>query len=263
MSPHGHDIELNVALVKARIEDLLMLGVKTYPPIMSGNGPDETKFSLPPGAADISDGSDLRDLPHSADGYFSNEKVQTRIDRLSLRGLGKPKLLQDAAQITVPSDLTGTFTLHTACLSFSSLHFEIPGTHADMNGQYSLDGNTFDFHGQLKIDAKLSQMTTGWKSILLKPVDPFFREARSRYGDSFQDHRHARRASLWHRLPPQNRKLHRRPLTHMPRAAAQQNWANWQHGRNANTASGVLFRASLKTYVFKVSPARASCAGIQ
>ena len=24
------------------------------------------------------------------------------------------------------------------------------------------------------MEAKLSQMTTGWKSILLKPVDPFF-----------------------------------------------------------------------------------------
>ena len=41
-------------------------------------------------------------------------------------------------------------------------------------GQYSLDGKTFDFHGTLRLDAKLSQMTTGWKSILLKPVDPFF-----------------------------------------------------------------------------------------
>ena len=43
-----------------------------------------------------------------------------------------------------------------------------------MTGQYSLDGNKFDFHGSLRLDAKLSQMTTGWKSILLKPVDPFF-----------------------------------------------------------------------------------------
>jgi hypothetical protein len=43
-----------------------------------------------------------------------------------------------------------------------------------MTGQYSLDGNTFDLHGTLKLDAKLSQMMTGWKSILLKPVDPFF-----------------------------------------------------------------------------------------
>ena len=59
-------------------------------------------------------------------------------------------------------------------LSFSSLQFAIPGTRADVNGKYSLDGNTFDFHGTLRLQAKLSQMTTGWKSILLKPVDPFF-----------------------------------------------------------------------------------------
>jgi hypothetical protein len=28
----------------------------------------------------------------------------------------------------------------------------------------------------LKLTAKLSQMTTGWKSILLRPVDPFFQK---------------------------------------------------------------------------------------
>jgi hypothetical protein len=43
-----------------------------------------------------------------------------------------------------------------------------------MTGRYTLDGSIFDFHGTLRLDAKLSQMTTGWKSILLKPVDPFF-----------------------------------------------------------------------------------------
>lgn len=40
--------------------------------------------------------------------------------------------------------------------------------------QYSLDGKVFDFHGTLRMQAKLSQMTKGWKSILLKPIDPFF-----------------------------------------------------------------------------------------
>jgi hypothetical protein len=43
-----------------------------------------------------------------------------------------------------------------------------------MTGKYTLDGDTFDFHGLVRMDAKLSQMTSGWKSILLKPVDPFF-----------------------------------------------------------------------------------------
>jgi len=37
-----------------------------------------------------------------------------------------------------------------------------------------LDGNEFDFRGKARIQAKLSHMVTGWKSVLLKPVDPFF-----------------------------------------------------------------------------------------
>jgi hypothetical protein len=43
-----------------------------------------------------------------------------------------------------------------------------------MTGKYSLDGQEFDFHGTARLNAKVSQMMTGWKSILLKPVDPFF-----------------------------------------------------------------------------------------
>jgi hypothetical protein len=74
----------------------------------------------------------------------------------------------------VPTDLRGIFVLNNGLLSFSSLQFQIPGTHAAMTGEYSLDGNKFDFHGKLRMDAKLSQTTTGWKSILLKPLDPFF-----------------------------------------------------------------------------------------
>ena len=45
-----------------------------------------------------------------------------------------------------------------------------------MTGNYGLDGKTFDFSGTARLNATVSQMTTGWKSILLKPVDPFFRK---------------------------------------------------------------------------------------
>lgn len=173
-SPHGHDIELNVTMTHARIEDLLQLGIKTEPPIMSGAVQMRTRFSLPPGAGDIADRLKLAGRFSVSDGYFSNERVQSRVDGLSLRGLGQPKRLQDAAGFKVPSELAGSFTLDRGMLSFSSLHFEVPGSEAAMTGRYSLDGNTFDFHGQLKTDAKLSQMTTGWKSILLRPIDPFF-----------------------------------------------------------------------------------------
>ena len=170
----GHDIELNVVLGQARIEDLLQLGVKTDPPVMTGSVEMQTKLSLPPSDADIATRLKLDGNFHVPAAHFTNEKVQNKIDAFSLRGQGKAKLAQQPSPDDVTSDLQGTFKLNDGVLSFSSLHFLVPGAHADMTGEYSLDGNTFDFHGKLKLDAKLSQTVTGWKSILLKPVDPFF-----------------------------------------------------------------------------------------
>jgi hypothetical protein len=173
-NPNGHDIELDVVLGHARIEDLLKLGVRTDPPIMTGPVEMKTKLSLRPGNADVANRLKLAGNFRVPEGHFTNEKMQGRIDSLSLRSRGKPRLAREHLEVDVPSDLQGTFKLDDGVLSFSFLHFLIPGTHADMTGQYSLDGNLFDFHGKLKLDAKLSQMMTGWKSILLKPVDPFF-----------------------------------------------------------------------------------------
>jgi hypothetical protein len=155
------------------IEDLLKLGVRTEPPIMSGPIRLKTKLRISPGERDLSDRLQLSGTFHVPAGHFSNDKVQDRLDSLSLRGQGKPKLI-GKEDINVATDLEGRFLLQNGILDFSSLHFKIPGTHADMKGTYSLDGATFDFHGLLKTDAKVSHMTTGWKSILLKVVDPFF-----------------------------------------------------------------------------------------
>ena len=173
-APKGHDIELDVVLDKARIEDLLQLGVRTDPPVMSGPVEMNTRLSLAPGDANVADRLNLAGSFHVMRAHFANQKVQSKIDSLSLRSLGKPKEAQEHSEEDVPVDLRGVFTLKDGVLSFSLLHFLIPGTHVDMTGDYSLDGQTFDFHGEARLDAKLSQMTTGWKSILLKPVDPFF-----------------------------------------------------------------------------------------
>ncbi len=91
-----------------------------------------------------------------------------------MRSQGKTKQAQDGAPDDVHSDMKGTFSLSNGLISFSQLQFQVPGTRVNLTGTYSLDGEQFDFHGKARMDAKLSQMVTGWKSILLKPVDPFF-----------------------------------------------------------------------------------------
>jgi len=173
-TPKGHDIELDVVLGHAQIEDLLQLGVRTDPPIMSGPVEMNTRLSLAPGDATVADRLKLAGAFHVLHARFANEKVQGKVDSLSLRSQGKPKEAQAHDQENVHVDLRGVFTLKDGVLSFSLLHFLIPGTNVDMTGDYSLDGQTFDFRGKARLDAKVSQMTTGWKSILLKPVDPFF-----------------------------------------------------------------------------------------
>jgi len=70
--------------------------------------------------------------------------------------------------------MSGTYNLSNGLLSCSKLHFQLPGTEVNLSGKYSLDGFQFDFHGNARMQAKLSHMVTGLKSILLKPVDPFF-----------------------------------------------------------------------------------------
>lgn len=173
----GHNITLDVSVGPARIEDLLQLAVKTEPPIMNGAVTLKTKLVLPPGNASVTNKIQLKGTFAITNATFSNEKVQARVDQLSLRGQGKP---EEASQLdkqhpeTIQSQMQGRFELANSKLTFSSLNYNVPGADVALNGVYSLDGNQFDFHGKARLKAKLSEMISGWKSILLMPVDPFF-----------------------------------------------------------------------------------------
>ena len=75
----------------------------------------------------------------------------------------------------VTSDFAGRFRLDNGRLGLSTLTFDIPGAVVSLNGNYSLRRQTLDFVGDLHMDAKLSQTTTGVKSLFLRIADPIFR----------------------------------------------------------------------------------------
>ncbi|MFZ0685217.1 MAG: AsmA-like C-terminal region-containing protein [Terriglobales bacterium] len=172
--PNGHRVELDVDIEKGKIDDLLKVAVRTDPPVMTGLVRLKTKFQLSPGKADVANRLHLAGNFQVSGAHFSNDKIQEKIDALSLRSQGKPKLAKTNTGENVRSDMDGSFNLNNGLLSFSQLQFKVPGTQVDLTGTYSLDGNIFDFHGKARMDAKLSHMVTGWKSILLKPADRFF-----------------------------------------------------------------------------------------
>ena len=59
-------------------------------------------------------------------------------------------------------------------ITFSSLSFAVPGAGVDLTGSYNLKEDDVDFHGTLRLRAKVSDTMTGWKRWILKPIDPFF-----------------------------------------------------------------------------------------
>jgi hypothetical protein len=172
-NPQGHRVKLDVSIESGKIEDLLKLAVESDP-MLTGRVHLKTSFDLSPGEDDVANRLKLAGDFTVSDADFTDDKIQNKINTLSLRSRGKAKLAKAATPEGSVSDLDGSFSLAEGNMAFSELQFRVPGTVVALKGNYSMDGSQFDFRGTARMDAKLSHMMTGWKALLLKPVDPFF-----------------------------------------------------------------------------------------
>src|SRR6185295_10253576 len=64
--------------------------------------------------------------------------------------------------------------LRAGTLTIPTVTFDVPGSIVRLAGAYDLVPGTMNFTGTLVADAKVSQMTTGFKSKLLRIIDPLF-----------------------------------------------------------------------------------------
>ncbi len=172
----GHDIDLDVNVPKARIQDFLELGVKTQPAVMTGRLTMKTKLHIVPGDQSVTKKLSLQGSFMLRAIHFSNPDVQDRVDMLSLRARGEPKEAKPGAE-DVSSQMSGQFVMGGGNLDFPKLVYTLPGADVNLSGVYTLDGDQFNFAGKIRTKAALSKMvSTWWKSWLLKPVDPFFKK---------------------------------------------------------------------------------------
>jgi hypothetical protein len=171
----GHIIDIDVDVPNGRVQDFLELGVKTQPVLVTGAVSMKVGLHIPPGKVSVSQKMELKGGFNMRRIHFTNDKVQDKVDMLSLRAQGDPKLAKPGAE-DVSSQIKGQFLMTGGKFRFDDLAYTLPGAKVDLDGVYSLDGNEFDFHGKVRTEAKLSQMVASrWKSWLLKPVDPFFK----------------------------------------------------------------------------------------
>jgi hypothetical protein len=167
---------LDLTVADGRIEDVLWLFVTRKHSPMSGVTSFRAHVTIPPQGRPF-----VQELTLIADfgvggGQF-RPKTQQKIDKLSDTSRGEEKKDNEnpePAEEDVISGLKGHVDLQNAVATFSGLSFTVPGAAANLHGTYNLLNTKIDFHGTLKMDAKLPQTTTGVKSLFAKAFAPIF-----------------------------------------------------------------------------------------
>ena len=163
-------IGLTVTMPNGNLADILRLAMPGQP-MMAGRLELYTRIDIPPLSGKVIEKLLLDGKFQIRDGKFLKSKIQDKLDALSRRGQGQPR--NDEID-EVDSVMGGEFRLDDKVITFRQLRFGVPGADVELAGSYDLDKDQLDFHGALKLKAKVSQTMSGWKRIALKPVDPFF-----------------------------------------------------------------------------------------
>jgi hypothetical protein len=172
----GRDVALKIDVDRARIEDFLRLASKPGPQMMTGDVKVKADLHIPPGTTPVVERMTLDGQFQLKQVQFTSAKIQDRIQELSYRGQGRPKDEKGADPNGVQSAMNGTFRMANGTIDLPVLNYSVPGAEIDLKGAYGLDGGTLNFAGYAKLQATVSQIVGGWKGLLLKPADRFFKK---------------------------------------------------------------------------------------
>jgi AsmA-like C-terminal region len=163
-------VDLDVVMTNGHIEDLLRLAVKGVQPLMSGDVNLNSKLRILPLPGNFNERMVLGGTVDMEKAHFTAANVQEKIDSLSRRAQGQPtnENISD-----VLSSIRTAFNMRDGDIAFSALTFQTPGANIHLKGSYGIYSEQVDLHGVARLQAKVSQTMTGWKRLVLKPIDPF------------------------------------------------------------------------------------------
>jgi hypothetical protein len=177
---------VDLSVQNGQIQDVLRMFVHGHHPPLQGTTSFRAHAILPPGDQPFLHKLRLVSDFGIEDGQFAKPATQISVDRLSQRALGEkvsPSVAQTISDDADASDLGGVISqlaghveLRNATATLTDLRFAVPGASARMHGTYNLDTLAIDLHGTLKTEEEFSDLTTGFKSVMLKPFNGFFRK---------------------------------------------------------------------------------------
>jgi len=176
----GKTVSLEMTVRQGYIQDLMRLLMKSPRPPMVGVIGFQAKAVVPPSGGKFLERLNLTGDFGIGDARFTNPKTRKNIDVLSERARGDKN--DDNDPQNVISNLKGHVVVRNGVAQFSNLTFGVPGALAQLDGTFNLLDQRIDLHGDLTMQADLSDATKGVKSFLLKAVDPFFKNKKRNAG---------------------------------------------------------------------------------
>jgi hypothetical protein len=167
----GKTVTLDATVQPGRIDDFLLLMMKPKEPFMAGATLMQAHIMVPPVSRPFLEKLHVTGTVTIGSAHYNRPKVQANVDRLSKSAEGEPK---DDPEL-VDSEVRGQCVIDGGVVHVSTLSLQVPGAFARTKGTYALKGHALHLTGTLRTEAKASQTTTGWKSALLKVVDPFLK----------------------------------------------------------------------------------------
>lgn len=166
---HGRNVFLDVTAQPARLQDVLRLVEKSSKPSMTGNVRIQARLDVPPGEEDVARRLSLDGDFNIDSARFTDRDTESKIRNISRIGLGKHG---DEPVTSAPLNMSGHIVLANGTAKFSRLEFSVPGAAIRLQGTYGLQDESLNFEGTASMQATVSQMTTGIKSVLLRALDP-------------------------------------------------------------------------------------------
>jgi hypothetical protein len=172
----GKTLSLDIDGSRTRIEDVLRLFVKADPPPLNGGLSLHAHVVLPPKHERFLRKVQLQGEFAIDGAQFTKQTTEEKLEGLSARALGKKKAKTGGDSEPVTAELKSGVKLQNGIATLSEAAFAVPGAVARGAGTYNLLNEAIDLHGKLAMRATLSKAAGGFKSVLLMPLDPFFKK---------------------------------------------------------------------------------------
>jgi hypothetical protein len=169
-------VSLDAEMTSGRVEDILRFVLKDPNALFVGSAAFHWHFTAPLTSKDTVHEMRIDGAASLDNVEPSREQTREKLDVLSARGQGDP---QAAGSIGARSDLHGLIAVRKGVAHLNDVSFRTPGESVRLHGTYQLLSEELNLAGTARLEAKLSQTTTGFKSALLRIVDPFFKKKKA------------------------------------------------------------------------------------